>query len=68
MSLLYFHALLISCAVIFFTGFGVWELHAYQATHRAPELVMCVFAFVAGLAFLIYLIWFVRTKILTAKH
>jgi hypothetical protein len=39
MHLVWFHRVLIAAAILFFFGFGVWELFAYRSDRNANMLV-----------------------------
>ena len=60
MSLLYFHAFLISFAALFFFAFGAWE---FFARNSSGDVMMGISAFLIGAILLFYLVWFIRKKL-----
>ncbi|PIQ85793.1 MAG: hypothetical protein COV74_07175 [Candidatus Omnitrophica bacterium CG11_big_fil_rev_8_21_14_0_20_45_26] len=62
MSLIYFHIFLMSVAVVFAGGFGLWEAQLFQRSHQTLDLVTAVSSVILGIGILIYLIWFIRKK------
>jgi hypothetical protein len=56
MQLIWFHRVLIGVAVVFFGGFGVWELLAYNADRDATALVLGLVSIVVAVALLVYLL------------
>ncbi|HXV27375.1 MAG TPA: hypothetical protein VD913_00270 [bacterium] len=60
MSLIYFHAVLIGSAVLFFFGLGVWGVEHYTQSKKIMDLLTGVGAFTVACLFAIYLGWFVR--------
>ena len=63
MSLLQFHIVLISAAILLSAGLGFWGLNQYGISHGLE------FVFVAGSSFLLgmllagYLVWFITKKL-----
>lgn len=55
MQLIWFHRVLIGVAVVFFGGFGVWELLAYNSNRDSTALVMGLVSLVVAVALFIYL-------------
>lgn len=64
MSLYYFHAFLIATASVFGFYFGWWQYSAYLKSNEFLTVVCAVSSLAAALALAIYLIWFVRKKLL----
>ncbi|MBI4358403.1 MAG: hypothetical protein HY584_03815 [Candidatus Omnitrophica bacterium] len=62
MSLIYFHIALITVAVIFSLGVGLWEFGAYSDSRKWMDLAAAIVSFLFSLGALIYLVWFVRKK------
>lgn len=55
MRLITAHKILIGSAVLFFFGFGLFELRAYTASHSLGDLASGIFGLVAALGFGVYL-------------
>ena len=55
MHLIWFHRVLIAAAIIFFIGFGIWELSGFRATGELMALVLAVGSFAAAAALGLYL-------------
>jgi hypothetical protein len=55
MHLIWFHRVLIGAAIVFFAGFGVWEIAAFRAAGGAMPLILAVGSFTAAVALGVYL-------------
>lgn len=64
MSLYYFHAFLIASAGIFGFYFAWVEFSAYSKSAEVLILAAAVSSLAASIALLVYLVWFVRKKLL----
>ena len=62
MSLIYFHMVLISTAILFSIGLGIWELGSFSNVHRILDLGVGIGSFVFALGLACYLIWFIKKK------
>jgi multisubunit Na+/H+ antiporter MnhG subunit len=56
MQLIWFHRVLIGAAIVFFAGFGVWELLGYNSNRDSTALVLGLVSIVVAVALLIYLL------------
>jgi hypothetical protein len=56
MQLIWFHRVLIGVAIVFFGGFGVWELLAYNSNRDSTALVLGLVSIVVAVALFIYLL------------
>jgi hypothetical protein len=56
MQLIWFHRVLIGVAIVFFGGFGVWELVAYNSNRDSTALVLGLVSIVVAVALFIYLL------------
>jgi multisubunit Na+/H+ antiporter MnhG subunit len=56
MQLIWFHRVLIGVAIVFFGGFGVWELLAYNSSRDSTALVLGIVSIVVAVALFIYLL------------
>lgn len=55
MTLLTAHKILISTAVVFFFGFGLWEMRNYLDTENAWAVFRGIFYILVSLGFAVYL-------------
>ena len=55
------HKILIATAVLFFFGYGLWEISHYSRSHEVGALLRGVGALVGALGLGIYLRWFIRS-------
>jgi hypothetical protein len=55
MHLVWFHRVLIAAAILFFFGFGVWELFAYRSDRNANTLIFGIVSLLVAVALIIYL-------------
>ena len=62
MSLIYFHILLISSAIVFALWFGQWEFSAYFNTHQILDLASGIGSLVISILLGIYFVWFIKKK------
>ncbi len=63
MSLLQFHIVLISAAILLSAGLGFWGIHEYEITHSLNSAATAGVSFLTGIGFVIYLVWFVAKKL-----
>ena len=68
MSLIYFHILLISIAIVFSLGFGLWEASAYSHVVRMIDLVAAIGSFAVAFGLIFYLVWFIKKKMPAMKR
>lgn len=55
MHLIWFHRVLIGAAIIFFAGFGVWELAAFRVAGDSLPLILAIGSFAAAVGLAVYL-------------
>ena len=55
MHLVWFHRVLIAAAILFFFGFGVWELSAYMSDRSTNTLILGLVSLLVAVALIIYL-------------
>lgn len=55
MDLIWFHRVLIAAAILFFGGFGLWELALYRAGGSTPTLLLGVGSITAAVLLAVYL-------------
>ena len=56
MQLIWFHRVLIGVAIVFFGGFGVWELVAYNSNRDSSALLLGLVSILVAIALFIYLL------------
>jgi multisubunit Na+/H+ antiporter MnhG subunit len=56
MQLIWFHRVLIGVAIVFFGGFGLWELLAYNSNRDSTALVLGLVSILVAVALFIYLL------------
>ena len=61
MSLETAHKILISTAVLFFCGYGLWELRGYSHVGEVGALLRGVGSLLAAVGLGVYLRWFLRS-------
>ena len=55
MNLIWFHRVLIGVAIVFFVGFGIWELLSYRDNHQDAALALGVSSIIVAIGLGIYL-------------
>ena len=63
MSLLRFHIVLITAAILLSAGLGFWGLEEYGAAPNRLTALTAVLSFSLGAVLVIYLVWFVTKKL-----
>jgi xanthine/uracil permease len=63
MSLLRFHIVLITAAILLSAGLGFWALREYGAAPDAMTALMAAASFFLGAVLAVYLTWFITKKL-----
>lgn len=62
MSLVYFHIALISTAILFSFGMGIWGIERYLSQRQILDLLTGIGSFIVSFLFTFYLLWFLKKK------